>query len=266
MKKKITIIICIYFLVSGVVTFAMQTLQAEEVNFKIFIEDSKQEFKNPIITVDNNTYVPLRELSELLGMQVKWDEKSSSIYLQNTDNYHNLHPFEDENYMWGYKDNDGNIVIEPIYYWAEDFNDGLALVSKSGGQNTMSGFIDETGKEIIECKYYEAYSFSDGVALVRLATHTDQGLFTFIDKKGEFIFDKTFDIANSFHEGYAVVIKGSFNNKMRDQNKWTYINKTGEYASELEFDEAYDFNNGYAKVVLNGQSGTIDKDFNFVPD
>lgn len=267
-RNSLILILCCCLIMTGIV-FAQELWMAQEVKFKVFLEGVEKKFNNPIVTIDDKTYVSLRELSENLSLNVEWDEKTSSIYLKQDDSVQ-MYPFEDENYMWGYKDKDGKIIIEAQYYRAEGFKEGLALVRKSRGQNGNYGFIDETGQEVIPCKYYIAYGFSDDAALVSFATHTDEGKFGYIDKQGNLLFEKTFDIARSFHEGYAVVLKEGpaipVPKERTVKKQWTYIDKSGEFATDMQFDEAYDFNNGYASVVFNGQKGRIDKKFNFYPE
>lgn len=111
-----------------------------------------------------------------------------------------------------------------------------------------------------------AYNFSDGVALVSLATHTDENKWTYIDKQGNRLFDKEFELANSFSEGYAVVLKEGYAAPLPTEvpRRWAYIDKTGEFVTKSDFEEAYDFKGGYAIVKNNGKYGVIDKGLNLV--
>jgi len=47
---------------------------------------------------------------------------------------------------YGYIDKTGNYVIEPKFYGAESFSEGLALVYE---KNKGEGFIDKTGEYVI---------------------------------------------------------------------------------------------------------------------
>ena len=116
----------------------------------------------------------------------------------------------------GYMNNDFDIIIQPIYEYADDFKDDVAIVSFGRGdvgfitkegiytcfsrtyqyktmhyfseglakvQNRDSkvGFINKSGKEVIPCKYAEADDFSEGVAGVM----DENGELYYINKKGK---------------------------------------------------------------------------------
>ena len=116
--------------------------------------------------------------------------------------------------------------------------------------------------------YYNAYDFSDGAALVEIASGTDQYSYTYIDKRGERIFDKEFSSASSYSEGYAVVLKSGYAYPVPPEidvpQKWSYIDKNGNFATENEYDNARGFNNGYAAVEIGGKWGVIGAAFNTV--
>lgn len=75
-------------------------------------------------------------------------------------------PFKDATTgKYGYKDQKGNIVIEPKYAYARKFKEERAEVSDL---NDKHGYIDKTGKEIIPLKYDLTFDFSEGLATVKL--------------------------------------------------------------------------------------------------
>ncbi len=57
--------------------------------------------------------------------------------------------------IWGYHDGKGNIVIEPQFTTAADFQNGMALVEVQAGtaDNRKWGWIDTNGNWVIEPKY-----------------------------------------------------------------------------------------------------------------
>ena len=88
----------------------------------------------------------------------------------------NLIRFHDQtSKKYGYKDENGNIVIPAKYDDALDFSDGLALVKIKG----KYGFIDKTDKLVIPAKYDDAWWFKNGKAKVTL-----NGREFYIDKNG----------------------------------------------------------------------------------
>lgn len=270
--KKVTIIAVVFLIISttSILALANQEIIAQIVPFKIFVNGIQTTFDKSIVTINDNTYIPLREAAETLGMDVNWNEENQIITINNPSSVNQdllLHPFESGG-LWGYKDNQGNVVVAPEYVEALEFKENMGLVCKSSGQNGQYGFINEKGVLVIPCIYYMAYSFNNDVALVSLATNTEEGKWTYIDKQGNRLFNKEFTLAHSFSENYAVVLKEGYGFPVPPsidvQKKWSYINKSGEFVTEISFEDAKDFHNGYAGVKNNGKWGLIDKNFNLV--
>lgn len=95
--------------------------------------------------------------------------------------------------LWGYIDKTGEYVIQPTFYDALPFSEGLAAVKTVTG---FYSFIDKTGKEVIKGNYSDAknitgdfYKFNHGYALVNLgkAGDTNNPIRTLIDTKGNVI-------------------------------------------------------------------------------
>ena len=100
---------------------------------------------------------------------------------------------------FGIMDEEGNVVVEPVYQEIFGFKEGRSLFKKDG----KYGFFDESFNVVIEPVYRSAASFSDGLALV-----TDENYaYGFIDKDGNTVIPHTLDYARSFENGVAVVGK-----------------------------------------------------------
>lgn len=67
-----------------------------------------------------------------------------------------------ENQKFGYKDENGNVVIKPQYFDAADFSEGLACVKK--GKTGSWGYIDTAGKTVIPVQFKQAKPFHEGLA------------------------------------------------------------------------------------------------------
>jgi hypothetical protein len=82
-------------------------------------------------------------------------------------------------YKFGYKDKNGNIIIEPKFDDGHKFCEGLArvYVNRQGW-----GYIDQEGNFVIKPKWNRAFNFSGGKAEVS----NSDGIF-FIDKTGKII-------------------------------------------------------------------------------
>ncbi len=81
----------------------------------------------------------------------------------------------EKNGLWGYIDNKGNEVINPIYNAVGIFSEGLVKVKKGG----KWGYLNQRGVLVIPISYKDANDFKNGKALVK----TSSGQF-YIDKLG----------------------------------------------------------------------------------
>jgi hypothetical protein len=148
----------------------------------------------------------------------------------------------------GFRDLDGNIVIEPIYDMAEMFSEGYSSV-RVGEKH---GFIDETGKYVLPLQSYEFLgSLHNGLADFRLNDKVG-----FINVKGEVIIKPQFAWAGEFSEGFCAV---STDWRSKDTRKYGYIDTSGKLVIDFQFQHANKFENGQAKVELNNLWGAIDK-------
>ena len=83
----------------------------------------------------------------------------------------------------GYMDTNGKMAIEPQFYGATRFCEGLAAVRLEPGGPW--GYIDRDGVLLIQPQYYGVEPFRDGLARVHLADQPDA--FAYIDKTGKVI-------------------------------------------------------------------------------
>jgi hypothetical protein len=186
-----------------------------------------------------------------------------------------------KNGKYGFIDELGNEVIEPIFEHANNFKEGLAKTSING----KYGFINPEGDFVIDPQYKGTLWFENGLALV--INDTDQ--YGYIDKNGKlkvpfqhydcqpllfkegfaciqkdekrgFINENgmlaipnQFDGARNFSEGLAVVKVG---------NQYGYIDYSGKMVSKDYYSHAEDFDEGFACITKNGKDGIIDSNCN----
>ena len=229
MKNKLTIcgfiiISSLIALVTGASASNIEPLSAYVAQFRIFVDGEERDFENPIVTINDRTYIPLREISEVLGMNVEWDGENREIIINksqmlvshtNENKWDTLYAFEKDG-LWGYNDAFGNVIIEPRFKVANIFSEGLAFVVDNADQR---GYIDLSGNLVIplqEGRY--PHEFSQGFALVVLREWDwdneivdieggTGGPFVFIGRTGENVFGMEFADALSFEEnGLARVI------------------------------------------------------------
>lgn len=164
---------------------------------------------------------------------------------------------------WGYKDEKGNVVIEPKFVIADEFSpEGMAAVATE--KEWL--YIDTTGAVVIRPFIFDNGPdyFSEG-----LARFTEDGKFGFFDRSGKVVIGPRFDFAFPFSEGLAAVCAGCREEREGEHarmtgGKWGYIDKSGEIAIPLEFSDARGFEGGRARVKLDGNWVTIDTEGSLV--
>lgn len=148
---------------------------------------------------------------------------------------------------WGYIDKAGKVIIQPQFYGAGSFREGLAKVVTKNGK---TGFINTQGKIIIKPTFDYPEDFHDGMARVYFKTGNEpEGLYGYIDRKGTVVIPPRFKEAQDFSEGLAVVCI--------ENKKCGYIDKTGRFAIEPMFEGAGTFSDGLAMVRVSSKFGYI---------
>lgn len=166
---------------------------------------------------------------------------------------------DDENKKYGFIDNMGNIIAQPIYDYTyytayasigsnSGFSEGLACVCKDG----KWGYIDREGNEVIEFKYSYARNFYGGLAVVSLEEGGKKG---YINKSGELVIKESFDEAYEFYDGFAIV---------EINEKYYFIDTSGNIVRELDCDSIdigrYEYEwkySGIIRIEKNGLVGAI---------
>ena len=234
MKKRLVIcaLIVTAVLSSAVVAAYAEQLTAYVAPFRIIVDGEEWTFENPVVTINDRTYIPLREVSERLGKTVEWSRGMQMIVISSPQDTNGasdtLYRFEQDG-LNGYKDVFGNVVIEPQFAFARDFSEGLAFVSREIDSAEFRGYIDLEGNLVIPLPTVDAILVVPGAF-------------------GFYAFD--------FKEGYARVVvrrwrygEGSFA-PLESFGPYIFIDRTGGNAFGVEFAVAWDFKGGYARVIL----------------
>ena len=105
-------------------------------------------------------------------------------------------------FLNGFVDKTGRMVVPYQYKDVRGFSDGLAAVANA---DLLYGYLDKTGKEVIPCQYQAVEAFSGGVAAVENADH----LWGVIDQTGKTVVSCRYKTVGPFREGAAFATDGS---------------------------------------------------------
>lgn len=158
-----------------------------------------------------------------------------------------LNKFENANKLIGYKDNNGNIIIEAKYSSASLFYKGLALASIIGKGWTV---IDETGNELTNFESIPGSIYNDFVNYELISVKKDEK-WGFIDRKGNLIITYKYDEVLDFNEGLTPV---------KVENLWGFINDKDEMVISPQYENVTSFYDGLAGFYENGKWGFITRE------
>ena len=147
-------------------------------------------------------------------------------------------PFK-EGKLWGYINEFGKEMIEPIYDDASFFFDGFASVAQKGNY----GYISKSGNVAINFRYKDAEAFHNGYAIVM-----KDSLYGLIDKNGETIIPHLYDELSETENNIFIAAK---------KDKYGYIKRNGTPVTTFDFDLANDFINGMAIISKDEKYGLI---------
>lgn len=112
--------------------------------------------------------------------------------------YNNRYIYCDNNDLYGYINEKGDISIVPTYDLTYGFSEELAPVKLQD----KWGFIDTMGQIVIPLAFEDVNraGFHEGLCAVKI-----NGKWGYINSKGKIVIEPKFDSARSFSEGFAVV-------------------------------------------------------------
>jgi hypothetical protein len=194
----------------------------------------------------------LRTIVFLLGLSLLFGCQNRSLHLY------------EKNGLWGYKDANGQVVIEPRFVFAKPFNQyGLALVADSKDMAWV--YIDRKGRRIIKPYYIENNNdcdhFSEG-----LSRYGTNGRIGFFDERGKIRIKARYEFASPFVNGYAAVARNVRFEKMGEltlarSNQWGFIDRKGRLVIPYQYEAILaPFNRqGIAIVRQKGDRYAINK-------
>lgn len=82
--------------------------------------------------------------------------------------------------LFGFYHADGTVLAEPVYAYAEDFRNGMAVVSPA--DTDRYGYVDLDGRMAVAARYRQAYPFSQDRAF---AVRDRSGVLVLLDREGQ---------------------------------------------------------------------------------
>jgi hypothetical protein len=159
-----------------------------------------------------------------------------------------LFPFELDN-KCGYLNQQGAIVVSPIFDLCRSFKEGLAGVSLM----RKHGYIDEKGEVIIPLKFEGVFpeSFSQGYAPIKIRNENGNLDLGYVDKSGKLYILENVSEVYSFYQELALIKK---------DGKFGYIDKNMSFIILPQYDYARSFADGLTWVSnKSGKEFYIDK-------
>jgi hypothetical protein len=148
-------------------------------------------------------------------------------------------------YNVGYINNEGKVVIEPIFNEGTRFYGGLAAVSLKG----RWGIINASGNFVVQPKLWSWCRFDGGLA--GLANRS--GKWGIIDREGNSIIQPKYDYVGPFRNDRALFRMGELSNA-----RFGYVDRKGDEVIPAVFHDACGFSEGLAAAKVGNLWGYID--------
>ena len=153
---------------------------------------------------------------------------------------------------WGYRDEQGELVIDCQYDEARPFSEGLAVVGAGEAKDAPAyGLIDPAGEIVVPVEYDGALALENGVgALLR------GGKWAYVDRRGRTLTGFTYDEAGAFSDGIALPRSGE---------RLRAVDGQGRTLFSIEAERALPFSGGAAVVRrTDGTCGVCDEEGNLL--
>ncbi|MGH9932431.1 MAG: WG repeat-containing protein [Pyrinomonadaceae bacterium] len=164
-----------------------------------------------------------------------------------------LFPVEKDG-KWGFIDSTGKVVIPLEFDSANEFHEGLALVT-TGKQKAL---IDTSGRIVFKPQFDLVNNFSEGLAAVNIGQTRianlgligNPGRWGYIDKTGKLAIPPRFTHAEDFSEGLAAVTEG---------DRSGFIDHKSKIVFEVPLDVTLGFHGGVVGVLFKGDVKYFDR-------
>lgn len=146
--------------------------------------------------------------------------------------------------LWGVVDDDGKVLIPPIYTFISDFESGSEFPISVQSADGKWGYVTANGAVVIKPTLQQARSFTEE----GIARYQKDEKWGFIRQDGSYLSPPKYDAASYFSNGFAAVKVGDF---------WTYIDTSGKQVFDQKFVVAGAFSSGEIAAVATSSSKKI---------
>lgn len=200
--------------------------------------------------------------------------------------------YENNQWIYGYVDRNGRVMISAKYEVANDFNNSKTVVKLVKGPyeiidingNTIQnfkypfvgnisegllafkeeidgkfGYINEEGDVVINPQFGSVEAFRSGVAVVNISMDFENK-YGLIDEKGNFIIQPIYNDIKLLDEGMAAVGKAIDENNPSMGSKYAIADITGKFITDFLYYGISNFKEGLASAYDNINTFFIDKE------
>ncbi|EJO5349283.1 WG repeat-containing protein [Clostridium botulinum] len=158
--------------------------------------------------------------------------------------------------FYGIIDKNGDYIVKPKYDFISEFSEGRAIVI----DNERFNIINETGEELISKgkNYNYIGDFKDKRALYGIIDPNKGYIYGYLDREGNEVIKAKYETANDFYKGKTIV-------KIKD-NEYALININGEILNKYLYNFVGNLREGLLsfKEDVKGKYGFLDENGNIM--
>lgn len=144
--------------------------------------------------------------------------------------------------LWGYINDQGEVVIEAKYEWAQSFSGDKAVVKINSGHFAV---IDKSGKILHEIRNKEIIGLSEDILIFSETSQDQSQIYGYLTLDGKLMLNAGYSDAQGFENGLAIV-----NSARNYGNAYGVINKNGEFIIPGRYSQITSLENGLFAVPL----------------
>lgn len=149
-KKGYLVVVACLFILLALPLQATSYLQTKQIDYQplnLYIDNTQTTLSQQPVLIDNVTYIPLRALSNALGIGIRWDQGTKSIYVTQTSN-NNVISLQQQIISKDYEISSLKAEVAQLKAQIAN-NNSSSSSSSSSSSGTFSKNNPTTGKDIL---------------------------------------------------------------------------------------------------------------------